>query len=55
MTSAIEIRPGDTLSLAGTVTLPAGGWSATCAFVSVENARVLNADVTLNLVGPQRR
>jgi hypothetical protein len=52
MANAIEIRPGDTLSLAGAVTLPAGVWSATCAFVSTETARVLNVDVTLNLVGP---
>jgi hypothetical protein len=52
MASAIEIRPGDSLSLAGTVTLPAGVWSATCAFVSTEASRVLNATVTLTLTGP---
>lgn len=52
MSSGLEIRPGDTLSLAGPVNLPAGNWSATCAFVSTESPRVLNADVTLTLIGP---
>lgn len=55
-TPVIEIRPGDTLSYGGRISLPAGNWSAICSFSDkrspLGSTVRYDIDVSLSLVGP---
>lgn len=55
MSACLETRVGDSLSYAGTVTLPAGNWSAIAGFSDnrdARNVRRYHIGVGLTLVGP---
>jgi hypothetical protein len=55
MSSQIIVRAGDSLSLAGVATLPAGNWSASSSFSTIPSGnppRTIAIPVSMSLIAP---